>query len=166
LNRDKKEGNMTLLKEELQNEQVSHLDLSGFTRVTNGMTVAACVEKMQQEKHTVALVLDDQNKLAGIFTERDVLRKVADQPELLAQPIEKAMTANPVTVTPESSAADALWLMDSKHIRNLPVVSSNGTILGTMTHQSVIDFLAAHYPQEILNRPPDSDRFPRKQEGG
>ncbi|GAB4268571.1 MAG: hypothetical protein Kow0080_11580 [Candidatus Promineifilaceae bacterium] len=157
---------MTLLREELHTEQVSHLDLSGFTRVTNGMTVAACIEKMQQENHNVALVLDDQNKLVGIFTERDVLRKVADQPEMLAQPIDKAMTPNPVTVTPESSAADALWLMDSKHIRNLPVVSSNGAILGAMTHQSVINFLAAHYPQEILNRPPDSDRFPRKQEGG
>ncbi|MCA9899094.1 MAG: CBS domain-containing protein, partial [Anaerolineales bacterium] len=76
------------------------------------------------------------------------------------------MTANPVTVTPDTSAADALWLMDEKKFRNLPVVGRDGKIRGNMTHQAVISFLAARYPVEVLNRPPRPDQFPRKQEGG
>jgi hypothetical protein len=56
--------------------------------------------------------------------------------------------------------------MDENHFRNLPVIKADGEILGDMTHQAVIAYLAARYPVEVLNRPPKPDQFPRKPEGG
>lgn len=153
------------LKEELKAEQVKHLDLTGFSKVPVGTAVAACVAQMRRDRSHVALVLNNK-KLAGIVTERDMLRKVADEPTMLAQPVEAVMTADPVVVTPDTVAADALWLMDEKNFRNLPVVDNKGTVLGTMTHQSIIHYLAARYPQDILNRPPQPEKFPKKPEGG
>ena len=153
------------LKEELMNEQVSHLDLSGFCQIASGTAVRQSLANMRQNKTNVCLVTKD-NELVGIFTERDVLTKVATNPANLDVAVDEIMTPNPITVTPETSAADALWLMDAKQFRNLPVVNKNGRIVGNMTHQAVISFLAARYPVEVLNRPPRPDQFPRKQEGG
>jgi len=153
------------LETELQKEQVSHLDLSGFSQIISGTSVQDALEKLRTDRHTVCLITDGTD-LVGIFTERDALRKVVDSPEMLMQPIDMVMTRNPITISPESSAAEALQLMDANHFRNLPAVSEDGTIVGNMTHESVIAYLADRYPVEVLNRPPQPDRFPRKAEGG
>lgn len=153
------------LKDELMSERVAHLDLSGFCQIARGTAVRHALTAMRQNKTNVCLVTDE-NKLVGILTERDVLTKVATALENLDQPVDEIMTANPITVQPDTAAAEALWLMDAKKFRNLPVVSENGKILGNMTHQAVISFLAARYPVEVLNRPPRPDQFPLKQEGG
>lgn len=153
------------LKDELQSERVAHLDLTGFSRVTAETAVIDCITQLRHEGHTVALVLDG-DKLVGILTERDILTKVALDPEALAGTVAAVMTPDPVTVTPETPAADALWLMDNNHFRNLPVISAAGKVLGTMTHQAIIHYLAARYPQEVLNLPPRLQQYPRKQEGG
>ncbi|MEZ4712878.1 MAG: CBS domain-containing protein [Caldilineaceae bacterium] len=154
------------LESELREEHVSHLDLSGFSRVVSGMTVRDVMSQMRAERHNACLITDADDKLVGIFTDRDVLRKVVNAPQKLDAPIDEVMTKAPVTIRPDLSAAAALRTMDENHFRNLPAVDENGAILGDMTHQSIINFLAARYPVEILNRPPDPDRFPRKPEGG
>ncbi len=152
------------LKQELEQEKVSHLDLSSFCQVATGTAVSTAIQKMQSENSNVCLVMNGR-KLSGIVTERDILRKVAPN-NSYTQPIESVMTANPITIDPNTSAAEALWLMDDKHFRNLPVVNKAGDVVGNMTHQSVIQYLAARYPVEILNRPTNPEQFPRKAEGG
>ena len=153
------------LKQELMSEHVAHLDLSRFCQIASGTAVHQALSEMRQHNTNVCLVTNS-DQLIGILTERDILTKVATIPENLDKPVDDIMTANPITVTPDSSAADALWLMDAKKFRNLPVVNGSGNIVGNMTHQAVISFLAARYPIEVLNRPPRPDQFPRKQEGG
>ena len=56
--------------------------------------------------------------------------------------------------------------MEKNHFRNLPIVDDSGRLLGIMTHQAIIDYLADRYPVEVLNRPIDPERFPRRAEGG
>ncbi len=153
------------LESELRSERVSHLRLSGFTAVPVGTSVSNALNQMRTERKTVCLVTQER-RLVGIFTERDVLRRVVGKPGMLDIPIDGVMTTDPISVGPEASAASALRLMEKHHIRNLPVVDAQGQIVGSMTHMAVIDWLAAHYPVEVLNRPPDPERFPRKAEGG
>ncbi len=153
------------LEQELKTEKVMHLDLLGFCQVTGGTPVSDTLNEMREQKVNVCLVIDGE-RLKGIFTDRDVLTKVAHHPENLGQPVESVMTADPITIGPEVSAATALWLMEEKGFRNLPVVAENGRILGVMTHQAVINYLAARYPVEVLNRSPRPEQFPRKPEGG
>lgn len=153
------------LEHELNTEQVSHLDLSAFCQVVGGTAVREALHQMREHKVNVCLVIEETG-LKGILTDRDVLFKVVAHPEMLDQPVEKVMTANPVTISPHSSAAKALWLMDEKGFRNLPVVEADGRVLGAMTHHAVIHYLAARYPVEVLNRPPQPDQFARRREGG
>jgi CBS domain-containing protein len=153
------------LESELREQKVSHLDLSGFSLVASGTSVRAALAQVRAD-HTNACLVTEGNKLKGIFTDRDVLRQVVGASAMLDRPIDEVMTPNPITIGPDASAAEALRLMDENHFRNLPVVKEDGEIVGDMTHQAVIAYLAARYPVEILNRSPKPDQFPRKPEGG
>lgn len=153
------------LRQELEAEQVRHLDLQRYCLVESGTSVRATLERMRAEGGHTALITRGA-ELVGIFTERDVMRRVAGDPATLDGPVDAVMTSQPVTVMPDTSAADALWLMDDHHFRNLPVVDPQGNILGDMTYASIIQYLAARYPVEVLNRSPRPDQYPSKPEGG
>ena len=153
------------LEQELQAENVSHLDLSGFSQVASGTTIRETIARMRAGRHNVCLVTAE-DKLVGIFTDRDVLRKVVANPEVLDNPIDSVMTRNPITIKPDASAATALRLMDDNHFRNVPAVDADGTVVGSMSHLAIVNYLATRYPIEVQNQPPRPDQFPRKAEGG
>ena len=153
------------LKEELQKEQVRHLDLSRHCIVESGTPVRETLARMRAEQGRTALVVRG-DELVGIFTERDVLRRVMVDPATLNRPVDQVMTATPITVAPDKSAAEALWLMDDHHFRNLPVVDQQGQILGDMTYAAIIHYLAARYPVEVLNRPLRPEQYSDEAEGG
>jgi CBS domain-containing protein len=153
------------LREDLLTEQVSHMDLSSFCVAESGSLIREVVEKMRQENVNVCLVVK-QGSLLGIVTDRDVLRKVAGQNDVLDKAVNTIMTPDPITIDPTASAAEALWLMDEKRIRNLPAVDGTGKVVGNMTYQSIINYLAARYPTEILNLPLNPNQFPDQVEGG
>ena len=153
------------LKEELVAESVSHLDLLGFSQVNAGITIGQALAQMQTQGHNVCLVTEEGGSLIGIFTDRDILRKVVGQ-DRMGDLVESIMTPEPITVSPNFSAADALWLMDRKQVRNLPVVDENGKITGTMTHRAIVRYLASRYPTIVLNLPPRAEHYADKAEGG
>lgn len=153
------------LEQDLKSQKVTHLDLTGYCLVGSGTAVHETLTQMRSKNVNVCLIAAD-DQLKGIFTDRDVITKVAASPDSLNQPIDAVMTTNPVSIKPDMAAIEALWLMDENGFRNLPVVEDDGRVVGNMTHQAVINFLAARYPVEVQNRPPRPDQFPRKQEGG
>jgi len=153
------------LEQELKSEKVTHLDLTAYCLVDSGTAVYETLAQMRSKNVNVCLIAEKE-QLKGIFTDRDVVTKVAASPDTLNQPIDAVMTTNPVSIKPDVAAIEALWLMDENGFRNLPVVADDGRVVGNMTHQAVINFLAARYPVEVQNRPPRPDQFPRKQEGG
>lgn len=73
------------------------------------------------------LVVDDQQHLCSIITGRDAMRTLAEGREAAVTALAQAMTPNPVTITPESRAIDALRAMCDGGFRHLPVVE-NGRI--------------------------------------
>ena len=70
------------------------------------------------------LVIDDQQRLSGIFTGRDAVRTLAEGNDAAVTTVAQAMTPNPVTITPESRAIDALRKMSDGGFRHLPVVEN------------------------------------------
>ena len=159
------------LQTDLKTEHVSHLDVSGVSLVSAGTSIRDTLAQMRADRKVVCLVLEQPDdgrgtQLAGIFTERDVMRKVIDTQNMLDRPVDDVMTPNPITIGPDTAAADALRLMEENHFRNLPIVDQDGNLLGNMTHQAIIQYLADRYPVEVLNRPIDPERFPSKAEGG
>jgi CBS domain-containing protein len=83
------------------------------------------------------LVVDDQQRLTGIFTGRDAVRTLAEGKSAEVTTLAHAMTPNPITITPDNRAIDALRQMSNRGFRHLPVVES-GRIWGVVSRS---DFL-------------------------
>ena len=84
------------------------------------------------------LVLDDSGHLAGIVSERDVVKALAARgPELHKVHAGDVMTANVTTVTPKSTINEAMELMDRGYFRHLPVLDE-GALVGIISVRDVV----------------------------
>ena len=80
--------------------------------------------EMMVEKNVSALLVMENEKLAGIFTERDYARKVVLKGKLSKETlIGDIMTRDLITVSPDSTIDECMELMTGKFIRHLPVVA-------------------------------------------
>jgi CBS domain-containing protein len=85
-------------------------------------SVRSAVSLLAERRIGAMPVLED-GKVAGIFSERDVLYQLhAQGPAVLDRPVAEVMTAPAVTVTPETEVLAALALMTRRRIRHLPVM--------------------------------------------
>ena len=116
------------LEHDLQQEQVNNLDLKNFTTVEIGTSVKSTIEQMRTENHRCAVIVDNKCSLIGIFTDRDILLKVADSRETWDLPIDDIMTPSPISVNATDRADLAMALMDFKHFRNVPVLADEGKV--------------------------------------
>ena len=82
--------------------------------------------EMMVEKNVSALLVMENEKLAGIFTERDYARKVVLKGKLSKETlIGDIMTRDLITVSPDSTIDECMELMTGKFIRHLPVVADD-----------------------------------------
>ena len=99
---------------------------------TEDDTVQHACRSMWRRKSGSVLVVDMQDRLTGIFTGRDAVRVLASVEDAAAARLAEAMTRKPVSITPDSSAIDALRAMNDGGFRHLPVIASN-KILGVVS---------------------------------
>jgi len=95
-------------------------------------TAQRACQSMSESSSGSVLVVDTQQRLAGIFTGRDAVRLLADGRDAAKKSLGQAMTPNPVTITRESHAIDALRTMADRGFRHLPV-AENGRIYGVVS---------------------------------
>jgi CBS domain-containing protein len=89
-------------------------------------TIVLKAIELMCEKNIGGLLIVENEKLVGIFTERDYARKLILKGRSSKDTkIGDLMTPNPFTVSPDSSIEDCMKLMTDKHIRHLPVVEDN-----------------------------------------
>ena len=95
-------------------------------------TVQEACRCMWERRVGSVLVVDGQQRLAGIFTDRDAVRALAEGKDGAVTALAHAMTPDPVTIAPDSRAVDALRKMSDRGFRHLPVVES-GRIWGVVS---------------------------------
>ncbi len=91
--------------------------------------------------HGAAVVVDENGILTGIITDGDLRRILNKYQEPLMLPIEQVMTRNPRTVSKEKLAAEAMRIMEGKHITVLPVVDSANHPVGIIHLHDIIQGL-------------------------
>ena len=90
-------------------------------------TIGEAAQKMVDRGVGAAVVLD-YGRLIGIFTERDLMRAVADRVHSSEARIREWMTAEPITITPETSAEEAAHTMLENGFRHLPVLEGERAV--------------------------------------
>jgi len=102
-------------------------------------TSVARASKLMAKKNVGAVMVVDNKRLVGIFTERDVVfRVIAEGLDPRATRIDEVMTPQPATVSPEETFGKALMLMHEGGFRHVPVVK-NGEPVGIVSSRSALD---------------------------
>lgn len=104
-------------------------------------TLHTAAEQMWRQQ-TGSLVIVDGTEIAGILTERDVLRAVGRGADPGTEPIENVMTRDVITVPSETHVREAARLMAQHWIRHLPVVDA-GELVGIVSQRDVTGVFAA-----------------------
>lgn len=99
------------------------------------------------EKNIGCVLVEEAGSLLGVFSERDVLNKVAGDEARLDRPVSEFMTASPTTVKKNDSIGFALQAMDLGGYRHLPVVNSSNIPVGILSTRDVLRFLCVKYAQ-------------------
>ena len=129
-------------------------------------SVVATVNTMNERRMGCVLV-QKSGKLVGIFTERDVLRKVVFHDGNRSWKVETVMTPNPVTLPPTASVAFALNKMSVDGYRHIPIVDKDGKAIGILSMKQIVHFVADFFPKAVLNLPHDPHSLiPKTADGG
>ena len=143
---------MTTLNEILREKAGSPL-----YAIDQGANVLDAVQ-MMNECSVGALIVKNAGHMSGIFTERDVLRRVLGKRlDPASVQVAQVMTEQVICCTPATSIEEARELMRSRRIRHLPILDAEGEAVGVVsigdlnahltTHQEV----TIHYLHEYLH---------------
>jgi CBS domain-containing protein len=112
------------------------------------------------------VLVERDGKAVGIFTERDILRRVIRTGIDLERPVEEVMTPDPETLSLDDGIAFALNRMAVGGYRNLPIVDESGKPLSVLSQREVVGYIVSVLPARVLNLPPVPNLEARSTDGG
>ena len=111
-------------------------------------TLTAAAQLLSQRKIGAVLVLGPGDRIAGILSERDIVRAVAARgPQALDEPVGKAMTRDVVTCSKDDSIGELMQRMTQGKFRHLPVVE-DGKLIGIISIGDVVKERVGEVEQE------------------
>ncbi len=102
--------------------------------------VADAVTVMDGHNVGSILILNDDDKLVGIFTERDIMHCFAKNISFKDETMGKIMTPNPITFESSTDITVAITVMSERKIRHLPV-TEGGKITGIVSYRDLVSYL-------------------------
>ncbi len=117
--------------------------------ITSAATVMDALREMEKAKVGAVLIMDD-DQLNGVFTERDLMLRVAlGNKNLESTSITEVMTSPVLTIAKDKEPDDVLNLMREKHIRHLPLVNSDGGVEGMISIRHLLSEKVENLTQEL-----------------
>lgn len=96
-------------------------------------TTVAEAARIMAEGNVGSMAIVEGSRIVGIFTERDLMRRVVVKgKDAAATPLSEVMTSPVHTVTDDTSIRDAAALMRRHHMRHLPVLDESGDYVGML----------------------------------
>lgn len=145
-------------------EKVGDLFTPHPVTVAADMAVHDVIALMQ--RHQIgAVLLESRGRLAGIFSERDLVNRYLGLDIDPKTPVNTLVSNTDVAVQPTDDLNLAIEVMAQHKLRHLPVCNDDQQIVGILSVRDIIDCLAQHYPMEVINQPPASSPTPRTADG-
>lgn len=133
------------LERVLTEETAGAIRSSPYSQVDSNTTIRRAVHALYGLQVSSLLVVEG-DRLVGIFTERDVLEKVAERYSDLADvPVRDVMTKNPIVVYEGDSVGTALAAIAAGGYRHVPVLNTDGQVLGVLSPRRVLGYLERHF---------------------
>jgi 2-oxoglutarate/2-oxoacid ferredoxin oxidoreductase subunit beta len=162
------EDELQEIKGALVNDTLATLSPAEPVCMSTTASVHEAIERMLQRRQACVLVVDGDGRLVGIFTERDVLMRVAGRDLDTSQvKLGEVMTRDPEALSVRDRVAYALHSMSVAGYRTIPLVDRDRRPIGVITVTDVIRWLADMFPEAVLNlRPGDALKRPNDMDAG
>ena len=147
----------------LDTERVQHVEFDAPICVEPNAPVGDVLDALRDSNQGSVLVCND-GKLTGVFTERDALRLLAASADMSA-PIQSKMTSEPVTILSSETVGDAIQKMAIGGYRRLPVIDDANQPVGLLRVDHILHYLVEHFPEAVYNLPPKSKHSMQTREG-
>ncbi len=108
--------------------------------ITKNRTISDAIKIMSEKNVSGIFIVDENNKLAGIFTERDIVHCVVNNISLQNETIKNVMRHDLTTFDPSMEISSAITVASQKKIRHLPVVEGD-KIVGMVTFRDLVSYL-------------------------
>ena len=108
--------------------------------IAKNRTIADAIKIMSEKNVSGIFIVDENNKLAGIFTERDIVHCVVNKIPLEHETIKNVMRRDLTTFDPSVEISSAITVASQKKIRHLPVVEDD-KIVGMVTFRDLVSYL-------------------------
>jgi len=137
--------------------QVGDLPSRAHATVDVSDPVWRVVEAMKT-KGRGAVLVEENGRLVGIFTERDLVGRIDHTDPLGSHVIVRdVMTPHPTVIRPPDSLAEALRLLIQGRRRHLPIVDDRGKVVGLISIRDILTYVASKFPEDMVNLPPNPD---------
>lgn len=151
---------------EALHEPLDALDLRPAVTLADSASVRDCVDLMKA-KHVSAVAVVTDGRLAGIFTERDLVTRVIDPArDWSDMAVVDFMTRDPERLGAHQGIWLVLNLMHNGGYRHVPVVDDDNRPVAMCSVRDIVGYLAEFFPEEVLNLPPDPTAEPKERYGG
>lgn len=116
--------------------------------LTPGHMVIEALELMARENIGAVMIIENK-KLVGIFSERDYARKgIIQGRKAKTTPVSEVMTSNVYTVTPDKTIDDCMQLFSDKRIRHLPVLDDH-KVIGMLSIGDIVNAIILEQKDHI-----------------
>jgi CBS domain-containing protein len=153
------------LGEAIMGAPIRALDPRHAVTVAESATIREAISLMLDRQIGAVLVVKD-GRAVGIFTERDVLRRVATSGIDQGHTVAEVMTRAPECLGLDDGIAFALNRMIVGGFRHVPIVEDDGAPLAVLSLREVVAFIVALLPSRVLNLPPEPRHEVRSTDGG
>jgi CBS domain-containing protein len=153
------------LGEAIMGAPIRALEPRRAVSVPESATIREAIALMLDRQIGAVLVVKD-GRAVGIFTERDVLRRVATSGIDQSHTVAEVMTRDPECLGLDDGIAFALNRMIVGGYRHIPIVDDDGAPLAVLSLREVVAFIVALLPSRVFNLPPEPRHEVRSNDGG
>lgn len=109
-----------------------------FPKVREEKIVKDVLLAITQARCGSACIIDKKGKFVGIFTDGDLRRHLESDPRLLVRRVKDVMTRNPIAISKDRLAAEALRILQERKIDELPVLDGKSRVVGLLDVQDLL----------------------------
>lgn len=131
------------------------INLSPVISVKSGTSLRKVVDLLNEKRIGCVTITNEKGDTVGIFTERDILRKVTGRGlDFHKEVVDNYMTLNPEVLSEDDPIAFALNRMADGGFRHIPI-TRNKEVKFMLSIKDIVDEIARVYRKRVLNLPPD-----------
>lgn len=153
------------LYDDITREPISVLPLRELNAVQPDSSCRDAVALMRKKRLGFVLILDDQGRPAGMFTERQLIRLLLDDPKGLDEPVGSHMSKESRTLKHDAPIAKLIEKLQSLEWRFVCVVDGQGKAVGVTGQRGLMEYIADHFPRQVKVQEMDSKLYMDQREG-